>query len=192
MTIELQAMARAILENAHAFKWSLQGMGLLRLHLPGNCRLHVWDSRFRKPGVSMIHDHLQWALKSTILSGDLVNRKYRDFYPGTFDTPTHSFSTIKPGYGTFFKHDPKPIKLIESEVHRYRPGDCYMQSPQEIHQTEARDGTVTIMRKTPTKDESARVFWPIGTEWGSAEPREASSMEVAAIVGLALERWTGA
>jgi hypothetical protein len=77
MTIESQALARAILEHAQDFTWTVQGMGFMRLHLAGHCWLHVWDSRLRVPGVSMIHDHLQWGLESTILSGSLVNRRYQ-------------------------------------------------------------------------------------------------------------------
>lgn len=192
MTTELQAMARAILVNAQHYEWSLQGMGLLRLHLAGNCRLHVWDRRYRVPGVSMIHDHLQWALKSTVISGRLVNRRYYDFGLGTFDKATHLFATIKPGYGTFFKHEPKPVILACRGDEEYLPGQSYSQSPSEIHETDADDGTVTIMMKTPTSDESARVFWPAGEEWGSAEPRIASAMEVKSIVDNALANWTGA
>lgn len=189
MSIELQAMARQLLERANDHQWSLQGMGMLRLHLPGDCRLHIWDKRYRVPGVSMIHDHLQWGLKSTIISGSLLNRKYVE----TPDGDPYLYATIKPGYGTHFKHEPRPISLSQLGLYQqiHYPGDSYQQAPSEIHETEAEDGTVTIMRKTPTRDESARVFWPVGSEWGSAEPRAASAMVVAAIVANALARWTG-
>jgi len=59
----------------------------------------------------------------------------------------------------------------------------------EIHQTQHDEGTVTIMRKHPTWNESARVFWPAGTQWVSAEPRAATAAEVHDITSNALQRW---
>lgn len=194
MTTEAQALASAILHHANHFEWSLQGMGFIRLHLVGHCRLHVWDKRYRVPGVSMIHDHLQWALNSTILSGELVNRIYRENSVQDFGvSQPYLVATIKPGMGCYFKSEPhlthlSPMLLPE----RLLPGDTYRQAPDVIHETDAIDGTVTIIRKEPTPDDSARVFWPAGTEWGSAEPRRATPDEVADIVGRALTRWTGA
>lgn len=192
MSIESQALASAILHHANHFEWSLQGMGFIRLHLVGHCRLHVWDRRFRVPGVSMIHDHLQWALNSTILSGELVNRIYLEGPSAAYGVP-FDWATIKPGAGCYFKSEPKRTYLLPQILpERLLPGDTYRQAPDVIHETDAQDGTVTIIRKEPTPDDSARVFWPAGTEWGSAEPRRATPEEVAAIVGVALTRWTGA
>jgi hypothetical protein len=183
----MRELAQQVLANANAFEWSLQGMGLLRLHLPNHCRLHVWDSRFRKPGVSMIHDHLQWGLHSTILAGVMTNRRY---VPADNGAP-FMHMTIKPGYGTFNKTEPARIGLHALPEEVYFPGSTYSQTPNEIHETDAEDGTVTFMRKSPTTDESARVFWPIGQEWGSAEPRIATASEVAQIAEYALKRWFG-
>lgn len=180
-----RTLAQAILMNASKFDWSLQGMGMLRLHLPNNARLHVWDSRYRVPGVSMVHDHLQWGLHSTIIAGRLTNRRYIEDPAGE----PYNFATLKPGYGCFFKHDPKPTALKELRAITYTEGSEYSQEPAEIHETDAEDGTVTFMQKQPTNDESARVFWPTGDEWGSAEPRIATPEEVAAITQHALERW---
>lgn len=197
MTTEAQALASAILHHANHFEWSLQGMGFIRLHLQGHCRLHVWDKRYRVPSVSMIHDHLQWALNSTILSGELVNRIYYE-YPGptpgaSVPAVEHECATIKPGAGCYFKSEPTRTWLRPQLFpERLLPSDTYRQAPDVIHETDAIDGTVTIIRKEPTPDDSARVFWPAGTEWGSAEPRRATADEVADIVGRALTRWTGA
>jgi hypothetical protein len=142
---ELVPLVQLILSNALAFEWSLQGMGMLRLHLPGNYRLHVWDSRYRTPNVSMVHDHLQWGLHSTIVAGRLVNRRYVE----ADDGEPYNFTTLKPGYGCYFKHDPKPCSLKELEPDVYGPGESYSQAPAEIHETDAEDGTVTLMRCLP-------------------------------------------
>jgi len=183
-----KVLVRHILENAQSFEWSLQGMGMLRLHLPNNNRLQVWDSRFRAPGVSMVHDHLQWGLHSWILAGRLTNRKYVEV---TEPDKGHPFKvvTIKPGVGTFFKEEPRNTYLKALKPELYVSGACYHQHPSEIHETDALDGTVTLIFKEVTPDESARVFWPLGTEWGSAEPHSATPAEVEAITQNSLDTW---
>lgn len=184
----LRVLARAILTQATAYEWSLQGMGMLRLHLPDNYRLHVWDSRYRTPNVSMIHDHLQWGLYSIIVAGRLTNLRYRTVIEADNARP-YLFATLKPGYGCYFKHEPQACMLSADAPRLYLEGEGYEQRPADIHATDAADGTVTLMRKTPTDDESARVFWLADTEWGSAEPRPATNAEVSDITGYALQRW---
>jgi hypothetical protein len=187
MNDTVETLVKAILANAKNFEWSLQGMGMLRLHLPDNRRLHIWDSRFRRPGVSMIHDHIQWGLSSRIIAGRLTNKRY------VIDDPDigmpYTFSVLKPGYGCFFKTEPELTYLRPLHLEVYEAGETYAQGPSEIHETDAEDGTVTLMTKFPTEDESARVFWPAGTEWGSAEPRVATAGEVDEITRNAIARW---
>jgi hypothetical protein len=184
----MKELAHAILTNARHYEWSLQGFGLLRLHLSNHCRLHVWDSRFRNHGVSMIHDHLQWGLSSTIVAGVLRNQRYIEHPKGV----EFMHQTIKPGYGYYAKSEATVIRLSALAPEMYVPGEVYAQEPAEIHETDADDGTVTFMRKMPTTDESARIFWPVGTEWGSAEPRVATLEEVTEITRRSLEKWFAA
>lgn len=183
----LKALAQAILTNAASYSWSLQGFGMLRLHLPGHYRLHVWDSRYRAPNVSMIHDHLQWGLQSTVIAGVLQNQRYAEV--GADSGEPYNVVTLKPGVGCFFKDQARLVRLRTQLRETYFEGDSYAQAPSEVHESMPEDGTVTLMLKAPTGDESARVFWPVGTEWGSAEPRAASPQEVAIITRRALERW---
>lgn len=181
-----RALVHHVLTNAWKFEWSMQGLGMLRLHLSDNFRVHVWDTRFAFPGASPIHDHQQWGLSSLVLSGRMINTRFVE----AKGEPTHLFATIKAGYGCYFKHDPKPIRLVECADEMYPAGQRYSQTPKEIHWSRPQNGTVTIMQKTPSEDgESARVFWPIGEEWGSAEPRAAKPMEVSMITENALALW---
>lgn len=182
-----KSIARAILTEALAFKWSLQGFGMLRLHLPNDVRLHVWDSRYRAPNASMVHDHLQWGLHSTVIAGVLRNQRYVE--TSSDDGEPYNVVTLKPGYGFYFKNEPSLTWLRALPQEAYGEGQSYTQTPSEIHESIPEDGTVTLMKKTPTEDESARVFWRAGTEWGSAEPRPATPQEVADITARALERW---
>lgn len=184
--VNQRAFALHILQNANKFEWSLQGLGMLRLHMPDNFRLHIWDHSFAYPGASPIHDHLQWALKSTILSGRIINTRYAECE----GEPNYQYATIKAGYGCYFQTEPKSIRLIEDMIEHLKPGEEYSQRPNEIHWTKAMPGTVTIMQKYPSKElESARVFWRIDEQWGSAEPRPALPEERDAMVASALKLW---
>lgn len=55
--------------------WSTQGLGMLRLYLSREVRLHVWHSAFRVPSVSDIHDH-PWDFRSDIVCGSVRNVRY--------------------------------------------------------------------------------------------------------------------
>lgn len=189
--VALRAVAEGILRSASRYSWTLQGFGMLRLHLPGDFRLHVWDSRFRNENVSDIHDHQQWGLRSTVVAGALVNRLYFEVAESWLGARQYHVVTLKPGVGTHFKDDVRSVWLRTSEhaTRAYMPGESYQQAPGEIHSSHPEDGTVTVMQKFPTGDESARVFWPHGTDWVTAEPVRARPRVVEAIVGHALARW---
>jgi len=180
----LQAAARFLLINADRFEWSLQGMGMLRIHMD-NARLHVWDQSYATPGVSMIHDHLQWSLRSTILAGTLVNQRYVEAPDSPLADPYHCV-TLKAGAGCKFMQDPRLTRLRPLGREIYYPGDTYSQQPSEIHETEPQGIVVTLMEKAPTGTDLARVFWRTGTNWGTAEPRKATPFEVSDITAKAL------
>lgn len=184
MNNKLMPLVEFVLYNAHKFTWSLQGLGMLRLYLPNEARLHIWDKTFAYPNASPIHDHAQWALQSTIISGRLFNTRYIECVDGV----SYNYAIFKAGFGTQQKTQQQQIKLQRQNNEEYGPGDTYSQNPAEIHETNSIRGTVTIMQKYPTIDgETARIFWPVGEEWGSAEPRQATFAEVEAITTNALE-----
>lgn len=184
MKIEKQ-LVKMILENATAFKWSLQGLGMLRLYLSTEVRLHVWDSRYAIPGVSTIHDH-PWSFKSLIVAGSV--KQYRFTEPP--EGEPYQFSVLQCGAGGCIKTFPTPINLSRSRMEQYGEGQSYEQRHDEIHESVPANGTVTIVTRTFREDtEHARVFWPAGTDWVSAEPRTATRDEVAGITGAALARW---
>lgn len=184
----MRALAKLILKTPFAFDWTLQGLGMLRLYIEPDLRLHVWDQRFAFPGATPIHDHLQWGLTSTVLSGELRNQRYN--HSSYYGAPYKAMK-IKAGIGCEKLETPSVVFLRKQESELYRVGESYGQHPGEIHETIPRNGTVTIMRKTPTADpEAATVFWPADSEWGSAEPRPATSDEISIMTNYALEVWT--
>lgn len=181
----LQASVRFILAHADKFEWSLQGMGMLRLYL-GDTRLHVWDQTHAAPGVSMIHDHQQWGLRSTVIAGSLINQRYVErgqWQPMWF--PFHAV-TLKAGYGCAFVDQPRLTWLRPLTPECYGPGESYGQLPGEIHESKPQGIVVTLMQKLPTGSDLARVFWPQGSQWGSAEPRPATRDEIVDITRKAV------
>lgn len=194
---ELRAMAHAILTHADCYKWSLQGFGMLRLHLDDDVRLHIWDDRYRVRDVSVIHDHAQWGLKSTIISGAMRNTRFAfsdRVAPSSVNlTAPHGlyrYATIKAGVGGGIVSESKFCILTAGKTEKYKTGDSYSQEADEIHLSMPQSGTVTIMTKTPNDTDTARVFWPHDMQWVSAEPRAATRDEVDAIVAGALRGWT--
>ncbi len=185
---QLRVLAQAILTEATSFQWTLQGFGMLRLHLPKDYRLHVWDRRFAVPGVSTIHDHLQWGLKSTIINGRIINVRF-DVSRCDADAYTHVGAVFEPGANAAMKQVPARYFLQERKFEILTTGDSYEQWPDEVHESRPDNGTVTLMQKLPTEDDSARIFWPRDTEWVSAAPRPATRNEVADICSMALEKW---
>lgn len=183
--IALRALTRLVLSDPHKYDWTIQGFGLLRMHMDGDARFHIWDHSRAYHNVSMIHDHAQWGLHSTIVCGALTNVRFVESDVGI----PYNHMRIIAGAGGRPLEEPSVIKLRAQERELYGPGDCYFQQPDEIHITTAKRGTVTVMQKFPTADgTTARVFWPIGKQWGSAEPRKATKDEIESFVSAARER----
>lgn len=186
-----QLLVRRLLEQAEHLEWSIQGMGMLRHYLSREVRLHIWDSRFRVPNVSTIHDH-PWDFESEIVCGSLVNR----FYYEIGGEPTHTRSKIRCGVGGGLVHaehcgEERPVRLHSRDV-RYAVGERYHEVAEALHETLPEDGTVTLVtRKFRPDTEHALVCYPIGTSWVSAEPRKATHNEVYDITRRALERLNG-
>lgn len=179
-------LVKKILEKAENFKWSIQGLGMLRLYLADDLRLHVWDNRYRVVNVSPIHDH-PWDFESTVVAGAV--RQVRYIEGMSYDNMTFKYATIKCGEGACTLSEPTLIDL-QPHYEEYREGNIYTQKADEIHESQPEDGTVTLCKRTFGRNrDNARVFWRGDGEFVSAEPRTATSDEVKAITENALTRW---
>lgn len=185
----LRMLVKSLLQKIDPDDWTLQGFGMLRYHF-GDLRIHVWDDRFRFPNIfdSDIHDHLQWGFESTVVSGAIYNHLFMEAETAKVP-PNMMRRLLKPGIGTYQKADDVPVFLAETSVQFIPAGSIYRQAPNQVHRSEPVRGTVTVMRKFPTSEDSARVYYPIGREWVSAEPRKATPDEVRAIVSNALRNF---
>lgn len=165
-------------------KWTLQGFGMLRLHLNDELRLNVWDSRFKVPGVSAIHTH-PWDFESLIVVGRLYNTRYVETNEGT----PYMTSELKPGTGGGLIGKPREVLLLNRDTEVYTAGMTYEQKAYEIHDSSPEDGTVTYNRRTRVGEDVASVYWNT-QNWVSAEPRLATQEEVFDILDHSFKTWS--
>lgn len=209
MSLETQRLlVKGILENADRFDWSIQGFGMLRTYLSKEVRLHIWNPAFVVPNVSTIHDH-PWSFRSDVICGTIWNQRYtvhrrgedgrmRDDpqYPiqATYEAEEDTDLCVVIRCGTGGGIDkacnagkPEPRTLHPWALQTYGAGTSYDQVASDVHETRAQGGTVTIVTRMFKEDtEHARVFFPLGTEWVSAEPRRATPSERASFILPAL------
>lgn len=182
----VRALTRAILEHPQDYSWSLQGFGMLRLYLEDNIRMHIWDSRYRVENVSMMHDH-PWDFHSHVVVGKIEN--YRYIYD---DVNGNNFwrQTLRCGVGGGIEGEPEQVSLGLQVPEIYVARESYDQLANEIHVSFPEDGTITLIKRTMHEDtEHAHVFWEMDDEWVTAEPREATPLEVSDITRNSLDTW---
>lgn len=212
--LAIKLLVRRILEDAVSraarnvagenLGFSLQGLGMLRLYLSPALRLHVWHSAFAFPGASPIHDH-PWDFDSHVIAGRIKQRRlytetgfsgWPDIMPvagkaswAAADRREYEFSTIQCGPGTCVVTPPRRVTLVEGPEEVFEEGTGYGQAASEIHYSYPDEGTVTLVTRRFSRADvdHANVYWPLGQQFGSAEPRPATDKEVYAMCSFALE-----
>ncbi len=199
MKVHIRALQIAVLQILdHAHKacehgnvegWSVQGFGMLRWYVRKIGRLHIWDSALRYPNVSMIHNH-SWDLTSHVISGVVHNTRYeqRPCYESYFGRMYHGKRMIT-GYDCVDVQPLQDCPLLEIHpLEVYVPGETYSQKATELHRTDADNGTITLMERNEDANGQADIWWPFGTEWGTARPRPATVDEVLVTVTNATKK----
>lgn len=185
-----KAFAKLVLTEHTRFRWTVQGFGMLRTYLPDDMRLNVWSSALAVPEASLIHDH-PWDFESYIVAGELRNTRLTE--KPVFSTATRvllEYRVIKPGEGLRFLTPAQRIALHVGHAERYIEGTTYHQAADEVHISDPTDGTVTLNKRTRgERPDEARVFWHVGKEFVSAEPRTATMEEAAEACRYSLQRW---
>jgi hypothetical protein len=180
----VKTFVHVILKEGKHYPWQIQGFGMLRMYLSDQYRLNIWDSRYRVPNVSLMHTH-PWDFESLIVAGELTNYRF-SFSP---DGDEYDRALIKPGPGGGLTTNDGRVTLRCHAKETYWSGGVYAQNANEIHVSAPTDGTVTLNRRQRVGEDLAHVYWPAGKSWVSAEPRNATEEEVAAIVSRALLRF---
>lgn len=183
-------LVQNILAHPREFLWSVQGLGMMRVYLSDDVRLHIWDDSLKVPGVTALHTH-PWHLHSTIIAGIYRQRRYVvTDAERSANVEGFNVVTIKCGEEASMKSKPTKVYLIEQPQETYREGETYMQTSNEIHQSFPENGTVTIVKRSFLKDrDHAQVFWRGTTGWVDAAPRPATLSEIESITIRALKTW---
>lgn len=168
--------------------WSVQGMGMLRLHIGESARLHVWDRSLEYCGVSRIHNH-GWDLKSTIVVGTLVNTVY-NLKPTQHGAELLCYrQRLVTGFDCAPVNEPEAVSLYVESSRLLVTGEVYAQKAAEIHNTDSyTDGTVTLVEREDAPGGEADVFWLRNASWGTAKPRQATMAEIARTTARALSQ----
>lgn len=181
----LKQVIKAAALNMPLDAFSVQGFGMMRLRLSDNLRLHLWHHGFRTDGVSDIHDHRQWGLRSTVLAGHI-----RDNIFGIGDgRPNYDAVQIKAGEDAR-EISRQPVELLYLDEQRYQAGDTYEHRPNDIHRTGYDNFTFTLMEqfRDPLNKDGAFVFVPRGGMWVDAKPRPANGYELEFFIKAVRER----
>ncbi len=181
----LRQGAFILLKNYKHLAWSIQGLGMLRFYINDTTRLHIWDADYVTDGVSPMHTH-PWDYESICLSGYFTNIIFMESMEHG-----HPFKkqSIFCGEGGGLEGDPEDVLIQQVSNVTYRVGGTYEQKSTEVHEAHPSDGCVTmIQRKFHDDVDHAAVYFQ--GEWGSAEPRPATNLEVEAICEKALEGWS--
>jgi hypothetical protein len=189
MSIIQAALVQSILQRWRSYEWTVQGFGFARTKIADVGRIHIWDSRLANELVSTAHTH-PWPLRSTIISGELINLRLQEVEPHVPGMP-YMASRIATGEGGGLIGDPREVWLLPvDEPEFYRSGCTYEQRSSEIHRTIAQDGTVTLLERPQGPPlEEAQTYWPAGTQWVSAEPQKAEEWRLQPVIEYALARW---
>lgn len=197
-----KALVKGLLEQSAHLKWSVQGLGMLRLYLSTEMRLHLWHSSLRVPEVTEVHDH-PWHFHSLVIVGRVKNERFfpSSAQPGDEWDYDNQFlggpelyvkQQLLCGPGACTMSDPEDVILHKGlkASETCFPGDCYSQSKDQIHYTNAEDCTVTLVeRKFEGDRDHANIYRRGGLPFVSAEPRPATREEVDLVVGETLRRW---
>lgn len=181
----IKPLVAFILRNHENHDWTIQGLGMLRVYLSDELRLHIWHSHAQVPEASVIHTH-PWDFCSNVIAGCVTDVHFKERNVGR---PYHK-QLIRCGEGGGLEGEPKDVRLGAGKYKVYTEGDKYYMLADQLHYTQFDNGTVTIVKRTFKEDtEHAAVYWPEGGEWGTAEPRKATPEEVKLICEDSLRKY---
>lgn len=188
----LKSLVKKILEQPYDQEWSVQGLGMMRLYLDDNRRLHIWDDRLKVENVSVMHTH-PWNFRSYVVAGVVNNERFVTpiVDPHVADTGCKVYhrQSIFCGVGGGLEGSPDEVLLGSAGVETYTERETYHELAHEIHVSNPDRGTITSIKREPLADaDHAYVYWEEG-EWVSAEPRSATKEEIKFVTEYSLGRW---
>ncbi|PHS25477.1 MAG: hypothetical protein COA84_07625 [Robiginitomaculum sp.] len=144
------------------------GNGFIQLYLDKTHRLHIWhpDLPATRAEDDTIHDH-RWHMRSNILLGSLVHTTYREVHNlgGIHSHCVFEIIGASKGAQDLSEYRPMYTTIIRS-LHEYTlcDGSEYNFNAGLFHSSRPRHKnriTATVIEKTPTRREWARIALPI-------------------------------
>ena len=175
-----KALVRTILEHAEDFPWVMQEIGLLGLRLDDTreYRLHVWDPS-SSVGEPPIHDH-PFDFTSTVVAGEMTNTRYEE--------DPHGVEYHRMRYTPPNEHDRRRDTVrLSGTATTFTAGSQYHQLAHELHDSRQLPGTVTIIRRTFTKEPPELTVCNREARWVLGQSRPAELGDVKRITATALE-----
>jgi hypothetical protein len=176
-----KALLRTILEHAEDYPWVMQEIGLLGLRLDDTreYRLHVWDPS-SCVGEPLVHDH-PFDFTSTVIAGEMTNTRYEEDPLGT------EYRRVR--FTPPNEHDRRSDMVrLSGTATTHAAGAQYHQLAHELHDSRQLPGTVTIIRRTFTREASElTVCTRDEAGWIAGQSRPATPAEVKRITAMALE-----
>jgi hypothetical protein len=177
--LTLQEVLIRLRDDPLSFQWRRHGIGFIKAYLDEerNHRLNIYHEAFLTPNITIHHDH-PWHFISRIICGELVNTKYgktgfgKAYHEGTIYCNSPGEHRVT--------NDCPIVVLNATTIDYYNAGDSYAQFAEEIHTTEAKNGTMTLLTRAPLfgGDGTARVYWPIETDYVDADLSDLSSLVI--------------
>jgi hypothetical protein len=167
--------------------WRGHGIGFMKAYIDPDkrWRINVYHEMLRVPGISLMHDH-PWGLFSHVRAGQLVNTRWHRSHKKSQGAVLFNEGRINCADYAGLEGTPQVVPLVKERREVYHAGDFYRQNPEEIHETTALNGTVTLLERIPVhSDGRAHIFWPMGEEYGDAT-RKISDDEIYAVAASAL------
>jgi hypothetical protein len=176
-----KALVRTMLEHAEDYPWVLQEIGLLGLRLDDKreYRLHVWDAS-PSVGEPPIHDH-PFDFTSTVIAGEMTNTRYKEDPLGV------EYRRVR--YTPPNEDDRRSDTVrLSGMATTFSAGGRYHQLAHELHDSRPLPGTVTIIRRSLTRDVSElTVCNREEAGWIAGRSRPAALPDVKRITATALE-----
>jgi hypothetical protein len=179
-TIGLKEVKTLLLDTS--VHWTVQGFGMMRAYLDGDrIRVNIWHEVIRKQTASFMHNH-PWHFTSRVLQGRILNTRYVQHKAGTL----YHCKEIRPGKELLDYQMLPDERLLALPLEIWYAGTAYTQQAHEVHETAFSNGTITINERKRVGADLAKTYWLPGTDWGSAEPRDATGEEISYLLGYAL------
>jgi hypothetical protein len=177
-SVQLDMVNRA-LTFPDEFKWTQQGLGMVRTKLTRALRLHIWHPSFLVEAASKVHNH-PWNFTSRILAGRLsdITFTYQDL------APQMVVNVIECGANAHVK-DTFIGHIAVDQIRSYKKGDCYSMFKEEFHSTSIGiTGCLSLIDRdlSSWENDDAEVLTYPNEEWVSAAPVDLSPERIRQIL----------